>query len=64
MGGGDMQGHGMVLTLHMVKQLKSYQKFSELLTTKYDTLCCWLHCLKPFHEQITVSVCNSYTIIC
>lgn len=59
MGGGDMQGHGMVLALHMVKQLKSYWKFSELMTKKYDSLCRWLHCLKPFHEQIDVSLCAS-----
>ena len=58
MGGGDMQGHGMVLALHMVKQLKSYQKFSELLTKKYDSLCRWLHCLETFHEKIAVSVCT------
>ena len=59
MGGGNMQGHGMVLALHMVKQLKSYRKFSELMTKKYDSLCRWLHCLKPFHEQIDVSLCVS-----
>jgi len=55
-GGGDIQGHGMVLALHLVKHLKSYRKFSELLTKKY-AICDWLHCLRPFHKQITVSTC-------
>ena len=56
-GGGDIQGHGMVLALHLVKHLKSYRRFSELLTKKFDAICDWLHCLHPFHEQITVSTC-------
>ena len=56
-GGGDTQGHGMVLALHMVKQLKSFQKFSELLSKKYESIYCFLHCLKPIHEQLTVSIC-------
>ena len=56
-GGGDTNGHGMVLVMHLMKQLKSSQKLSELLTKKYDSICSWLHCLKPFHEQFTVSVC-------
>ena len=56
-GGGDTKGHGMVLALHMVKQLKSFKKFSELLTKHYDYTYNWLHCLQPFHEQFAVSVC-------
>ena len=59
-GGGGSNGHGMVLVMHMMKQLKSSQKLSELLTWKYDSICSWLHCLKPFHEQFTVSVCRRY----
>lgn len=58
-GGGDTQGHGMVLALHLVKHLKSFRKFSELLTKKYHAICNWLRCLHPFHEQITVSTCVS-----
>ena len=54
MGGGDTQGHGMVLALHMLMQLKSSQKLSELLTKKYDSICRWLHCLQPIHKQLTV----------
>ena len=56
-GGGDTQGHGMVLALHMLNQLKSSQKFSELLTKQYDSICCFLHCLHPIHKQLTVSIC-------
>ena len=56
-GGGDTNGHGMVLVMHMMKQFKSSRKVTELLTRKYDSICSWLHCLKPFHEQFTVSVC-------
>ena len=55
-GGGHTQGHGMVLALHVLKQLKSSQKLSELLTKQYDSICCWLHCLQPFHQQLTVSI--------
>ena len=54
-GGGETQGHGMVLVLHLVKQLKSSWKFSELLTKKLDSICPKLHCLKPFLEQNAVS---------
>ena len=56
MGGGDTQGHGKVLALHMLKQLKSSQKFSELLTEQYDSICRWLNCLEPIHKQLTVSI--------
>ena len=56
-GGGDTNGHGMVLVLHMMKQFKSSRKLTELFTRKYDSICSWLHCLKPFHEQFTVSIC-------
>ena len=47
-------GHGMVLALHMVKQLKSFQKFSELLTKEHH-ICHEFHCLQPLREQISVS---------
>ena len=59
-GGADTRGHGMVLALHLLKQLKSSHKFSELLTEKYESICHWLNCLQPFHKQFavcTVSVC-------
>lgn len=56
-GGGDTQGHGMVLALHLLKQLKSSHKFSELLTKKYESIYSFLHCLQPIHKQLTVSIC-------
>ena len=56
-GGGDAQGHGMVLALQMVKHLKSFQKLTELLIKKGDSSCCGLHCLQHFHRQLTVSIC-------
>ena len=64
-GGGDTKGHGMVLALHMVKQLKSSQKFSELLTKHFDYTYNSLHCLQPFHEEFAVRVraCKSCSII-
>ena len=55
-GGGDTQGHGMVLALHMMKLLKSYRKFLELLTKKYHPICHWLHCLQPLHMQFSFNV--------
>ena len=56
-GGGDTQGHGMVLALHLMTQLKSSRKFLQLLTKQYDFICSRLHCLQSFHEQLHVSVC-------
>ena len=53
-GGGSMLGHSMVLSLHMLKQLKSSRKFTELLTYKYDAMYRGITALKPIHEELTV----------
>ena len=63
-GGGDTQGHGMVLALHLLKQLKSSHKFSELLTEKYESICHWLNCLQPFHKQFAMSTVSVCVFIC
>ncbi len=49
-----MLGHSMVLSLHMLKLLKSSRKFTELLTFKYDAICRGISALKPIHQQLTV----------
>ena len=56
MGGGKAQGHGMVVALHMLKLLKSTRRFSELMTTKYDSICRGIDCLKPLHDQLKVCI--------
>ena len=63
-GGGDTQGHGMVLALHLLKQLKSSHRFSELLTEKYESICHWLNCLQPFHKQFAMSTVSVCVFIC
>ncbi len=46
--------HGMVLSLHLLKLLKSSRRFADLLTTKFDPLRI-IKCLHPIQQQFTVS---------
>ena len=46
-------GHGLVLSLHLIKLLKSSRKFADLMTSKYDSLKD-IGCLKPIHLQLQV----------
>lgn len=39
MGGGTSKGHSYALALHMLRHLKSFRRFKELLTTDFDTVC-------------------------
>ena len=48
---GGAHGHGMVVALHMIKQLKSTRQFSELMRKQFDTVCERIDCLKPFKSQ-------------
>ena len=56
-GGGGVGGHGMVVALHLLKKLKSSQTFIELMTTKFETLCKEIVCLRPIHNQLQVLLC-------
>ena len=55
-GGGRVGGHGMVLTLHLLKILKSSRKFVDLMTTKFETLCKEIECLRPIHDKLQVRI--------
>ena len=54
-GGEIAMDHGMVLALHLIKLLKSSQKFVDLMTKKYDSLRV-INCLKPIHCRLQVII--------
>ena len=43
--------HGMVLALHLIKLLKSSRKFTDLMTSKFDSLRN-INCLRAIHDQL------------
>lgn len=55
-------GHGMVLSLHLIKLLKSSRKFTDLMTNKYDSLKD-ISCLKQIHLQLQVKVGVYYMLL-
>ncbi len=55
MGGGMVQGHGMVLSLHLMKLLKSSRRFIDLMTKRYDSLKN-ISCLTSIHLELEVGV--------
>ena len=52
MGGGNIGGHGLVLSMHMLKELHSFRTFTSLLTEQYNLLCDSINCLRPFHATL------------
>jgi hypothetical protein len=54
MGGGMVQGHSLVLSLHLKKLLKSSRRFTDLMTKKFDLLKN-ISCLKSIHQELLVS---------
>ena len=54
MGGGACKGHTLVLALHLLKHLKSFQKFTDLLTVKFESVCRGINCLEQLHEELKV----------
>ena len=55
-GGAGTAGHGMVVALHLLKELKSSRKFIELMTTKFDIRCKEIKCLHPIRERLKVHI--------
>ena len=53
-GGGACKGHTLVLALHLLKRLKSFRKFTDLLTIKFETVCQGICCLEQFHGTLKV----------
>ena len=58
-GGGPEGGHGMVVALHLLKMLKSPQKFTDLFDKKYKTErdLKKINCLEPFYRKVCISNC-------
>ena len=71
-GGSDntVNGHGLVLALHLQRQLNSSSKLTEMLKDTQSTLMRNIHCIKPLQDLIQVSLkisllCGSvYMYIC
>ena len=53
-GGGACKGHTLVLALHLLKRLKSFRKFTELLTVKFEAVCQGINCLEQFSVELKV----------
>lgn len=55
MGGGDLGGHSLVLIMHMLRELRSFDLFMTTLTDQFNQLCEGIHCLQSYHLKLTVS---------
>jgi len=66
MGGGSVGGHGLVLALHLLRELQSFNTFTSMLTKQYSLLCDGINCLEPFHRtlQNEVRVCVGRLRLC
>ena len=47
--------YGMVVGLHLLRNLRSSRKFVELMTLKYDTRCNTINFLKSIHDKLKVT---------
>ena len=52
-GGGMIGGHGLTLGMHLLHELQSERKFTDLLTTRYQAFN-EINCLSVFHQQLKV----------
>ena len=55
MGGGDSGGHNLVLLMHMLRELRSFDLFMGMLTDQFHLLCKGINCLRSYHPNLTVS---------
>jgi len=57
MGGSSsgVYGHGLMLALHLQRQLKNTSKLIQLLRDDRSTLVSDIHCVKPLQDLIQVS---------
>ena len=53
MGGGVQGGHGLVLAMHLLKELQSFRRFHLLFTDQYTMLLDGINCLKPIHAALS-----------
>ena len=61
-GGGAVGGHGLTMAMHLLHQLKSARKFTELLTNKFDVLVKDVQCLHPINQQLKVAIGSSSSV--
>jgi hypothetical protein len=64
MGGGDLGGHSLVLIMHMLKELRSFDLFMAMLTDQFPLLCEGIHSLSSYHLKLTVSALVLWVDIC
>ena len=50
-----MGGHGLTMAMHLLHQLKSARRFTDLLINKYDLLIKEIQCLQPINLQLKVA---------
>ena len=65
-GGGACKGHTLVLALHLLKRLKSFRKFTDLLTVQFNAVCRGITCLEQFCPKVVyvcVCVCQCHSIL-
>ena len=53
-GGGEIGGHGLTLGMHLLHELQSDRKFTDLFTTRQDFE--EINCLSVFHQQLKVNI--------
>ena len=46
--------HGMVLTLHLLREFRSFDKVLQLLVEKHDVISTGISCLEPVHAKLKV----------
>jgi hypothetical protein len=51
-GGGEVNGHGMMVSLHLLHSFKSSERFHEQMTTNFDFKYKEMKCLQPVHAQL------------
>jgi len=51
-----MGGHGLVLALHLLRELQSFHAFTFILTEHYRLLCDGINCLQPFNKALMSEV--------
>ena len=59
-GGGDIGGHSLVLVMHMLKEMESFQLFTRMLTDQFSLLCDGINCLESYHQKLTISDVSNY----
>ena len=64
-GESEVETHGFILTLHILREFQSIHKLLQLLVSKYDVICSSIACLQPVHAklQVWLYLCHCIPII-